>query len=783
MIQARWLWFAIAILLLAVAWPISERLSLDRSLERMFPKNDPDRIEFQQIEERFGVSQFLVFAYRDSELWAQDGSGIDRALRWRKQIEQTPGVAYALDLSRVDEMLTTLRGPSGLLGALTGVKAQRPLLDASNNLARKYRDLFTGQTHSADTDLVAIGVLLDKSQSAEIKPERTVAELRKLANTAPGGLLVGHVAMVDEGFREIELDGNRLGIYSTISLTALMLFGFRSIRWALIVVAVVQWSLVITRAILVLLDWELTMVSSMLSSIVMVVGVATTLHWMFGYQKEYEARSNESNLQIRATDALSASMSKLWQPILWAVITDAIGFASLALSRVGPVQDYGCMMAIACGVVVLGIFWLVPTLALIPLGGLPLGLQSGYALGTVPGEAWIRRMLRNLLKTVCRHRLAVIATAIVLLLVGLTGSIRLKVETDFLKNFQANSPIAQAYRAVETELGGAGIWDVMVPAPIPITEDYFDRVVEMEKELLAIQVPAKDKGGESLGLTSALSLADTDQVARSASVLRMVPIEARLLGMKQTMGKFFETLLSEPDSKDPTQSKRAVRVMLRSKERSESEQKMELIGQVRQVVDRYSAEFGSSSNRDTAVTGYYVLLTKLVEHVVADQWKSFAVAALGIGLAMTIALRSFKFAMVAMVPAILPSLVVLGVLGWLGVRMNLGAAMIAAVSMGLGVDSSLHYLFRYRQERSGGNVMESLRCSQGETGMAVLMATLALVLGFGSMASSDFLPTVAFGTLAAWTMLGGLVGNLCLLPAMVTWLEGPPAEHATERGT
>ncbi|MFM8400756.1 MAG: hypothetical protein ACKOAH_23260, partial [Pirellula sp.] len=172
--------------------------------------------------------------------------------------------------------------------------------------------------------------------------------------------------------------------------------------------------------------------------------------------------------------------------------------------------------------------------------------------------------------------------------------------------------------------------------------------------------------------------------------------------------------------------------MLRSKERSESEQKMELIGQVRQVVDRYSAEFGSSSNRDTAVTGYYVLLTKLVEHVVADQWKSFAVAALGIGLAMTIALRSFKFAMVAMVPAILPSLVVLGVLGWLGVRMNLGAAMIAAVSMGLGVDSSLHYLFRYRQERSGGNVMESLRCSQGETGMAVLMATLALVLGFGS---------------------------------------------------
>jgi len=239
------------------------------------------------------------------------------------------------------------------------------------------------------------------------------------------------------------------------------------------------------------------------------------------------------------------------------------------------------------------------------------------------------------------------------------------------------------------------------------------------------------------------------------------------LGMKQSMGSFFGTLLSEPVG-----GRRAMRVMLRSPERSESEQKMELIARVRGVVDKHREGLGSKSPDDTAVTGYYVLLTKLVEHVVADQWKSFLMAAFGIGLAMTIALRSLKFAIVAMVPAVLPSLVVLGVLGSLGVRMNLGAAMIAAVSMGLGVDSSLHYLFRYRQERfRGSSVMEALGVSQSETGMAVLMATLALVIGFGSMAASDFLPTVAFGTLAAWTMLGGLIGNLCLLPALVTWLE------------
>lgn len=773
-------------LLLAIAWPISDRLALDRSLERMFPSSDPDRIEFQRIEKQFGVSQFLVFAYRDPNLWSQDGSGIDRAMEWRKRIENTNGVAYALDLSRVDQMLTSLKGPAGFLSSLSGTKNQRPLLDSTNELAKQYRELFKGQTHAANTDLVAIGVLLDRRESASQGTQDTLAQLRNLANSAPGGLLVGHVAMVDEGFREIELDGNRLGIYSTISLTALMLIGFRSLRWAVIVVVVVQWSLILTRAILVLLNWELTMVSSMLSSIVMVVGVATTLHWMFGYQKEFDAQDDTIDPKLRASAALKASMNRLWQPIFWAVVTDAIGFGSLAFSRVGPVQDYGCMMAISCGVVLVGIFWIVPTLALLPLDRLSWDKHKGYALGTVPGENWIHGLLIKVLETVSRNYRIVILTATVLMLLGIIGSSRLKVETDFLKNFQKGSPIAQAYQAVETELGGAGIWDVMIPAPTPITEEYWNRVLDMEKELLAIEIPPKDPSGEPIRLTSALSLADTDQVARNASVLKMIPIEARLLGMKQSMGSFFSTLLSQ------SQDSRALRIMLRSQERSDSEQKLQLIAMVRQVVEKYRIALGSKSATDTAVTGYYVLLTKLVEHVVEDQWKSFCVAAFGIALAMAIALRSIKYAIVAIIPAILPSLFVLGVLGALGIRMNLGAAMIAAVSMGLGVDSSLHYLFRYRQEAQdqlkhnndnatswdettgiSNPIVDRLRASQGQTGMAVLMATLALVIGFGSMAVSDFLPTVAFGTLAAWTMIGGLIGNLSLLPALIYWLDKP----------
>lgn len=794
MIRHRWFCFGAALLVLAALLPASQRLHFDRSLEKMFPAQDPERLTFERVERRFGVSQFMVFAYRDPNLWASDGSGLERNLQWREKIESIDGVRYALDLSRIDQMLSMLKGPTSFFGPTTSVAkskvdgATRPLLDERNAMAMEYRRMFAGQTHAKDTDLVAIGVLLDQEKQQDPGNNAVLESLRSLSNSAPGGLLVGHLAMVDEGFREIERDGNRLALFSTLCLSLLMLVGFRSLRWALIVVLVVQWSLIVTRGLLVILGWELTMVSSMLSSIVMVVGVATTLHWMVGYQSEYQARDMLVGSQ-RATEALEASLKKLWWPMFWAVVTDAIGFGSLALSRVGPIQDYGCMMALACAVALVGIFCLVPTLALIPL--------SGFALGRLPGEKYLQGLLQRLLNWATRRSVGVIAIAAMLLAISLIGSMRLQVETDFLKNFQANSPIALAYRTVETELGGAGVWDVAIRAPKPITEKYLQQVLDMEEELLAIEVPSKHTNGETLRLTSALSLADTDRVGKTSPLLRLVPIEARWLGMRQAMGSFFDTLLSE-SSADATDLKHAndqanafefdegrwLRVMLRSKERSDSVQKTELIAQVREVVERYSKLFsaetpGSDPSQSGEVTGYYVLLTRLVEHAVSDQWLAFAIATIGIGVALSVALGSMRFALIGLIPVVIPSFLVLGAMGWLGVRMNLGAAMIAAVSMGLGVDSSLHTLHRYRSERSmGRSVKEALQASQGQTGMAVMMSTIALVIGFGSMAFSAFLPTVAFGTLAAWTMLGGLVGNLVLLPALV-WAFNDSTETPT----
>lgn len=776
MIRWRWIWFSISILLLVVAWPVSLRLRFDRSLHRMFAPDDPTRIDFEFLHSQFGVSDLVVFAYRDERLWAKDGNGLERLQRIRERIEAIPGVAIAMDLSKIDQMLEQLDQPFAIFRTPKGNGTRHVLLDEDNAITDAFKAIFEGQTHSRQGTLVAIACLLKPANQTTIAVRETLLNLRQIGDSLAtegleNGMLVGQPVMVEEGFDEIEQDGKRLSIVSTTCLALLILIGFRSLRWAIISIAVVQWSLIMTRGLLAWLAWDLTMVSSMLGSIVTVIGVATTMHWMLGYQRAMKSQSTPE-------EALRYSMVGLWRPIVWACITDAIGFASLAFAKVGPVQDYGCMMAIASLVVLVGIFVLVPTMALLPLAPKRFAKSLGisYELAQIPGDEPLRKCLLGILKWVNRWPVAVAFAAMVICVIAVLGSLRLKVETDFIKNFRSDAPLVVAYQAVEKELGGAGVWDVILPAPKVLSQPYLDLVMDLKAKLLALEVP----GTEPLRLTKVMSFADADHALRASPILGRLSIEARLMGMRQVMGSFVDTLITRP-----VDEQRFLRIMLRSREQAEAAQKEQLIADVRRTVDEairtdeWIVLFGDDAAASkAAVSGYYVLLTQLVSSVVADQWRCFAVATVGIWIAMSIALRSPWMALLTVLPNALPSFCILGWMGWTGTRVNLGAAMIAAVSMGLSVDSSLHYLIRFQRERSDGQrFQEAVTSSQSEIGMAILLSTLALVLGFGSLATSNFIPTVVFGITASISMVGGLLSNLVVMPALLILSLGPRSER------
>ncbi len=202
---------------------------------------------------------------------------------------------------------------------------------------------------------------------------------------------------------------------------------------------------------------------------------------------------------------------------------------------------------------------------------------------------------------------------------------------------------------------------------------------------------------------------------------------------------------------------------------------MALIGEVERVVAEHTTAESWQAVFDEAapsapgrVTGYYVMLARIVSQLIRDQWLCLIVSGLLVWLLLVAATRSLRLATIALIPNLLPVMGVLAILGLSDVRMNMGAAMIAAVSIGLSIDGSVHFLTGFQRKLARGrSPCEAVLFAQKQIGLPLLMATFALTIGFSVLAISDFIPTATFGILTAAALVAGTVANLTLLPALL----------------
>jgi predicted RND superfamily exporter protein len=223
LIKYRSICFILALTAAVCFLPGSIRLRLDRSLENMFSESDPVRRNFEQLQRTFGVSDLVVFAYRDPDLWNADGSGLIRLQGIREQLEQLPGVDSAMDLSKLNQILKQWNAATSIFSRAKS-NNDFPLLSSEDPLATAMKKLFEGQTHSPSSDLIAIACILKKPSHSTGSVTETLAAMRTItvgAGQIP--MLAGQRVMVEEGFEEIEKDGVRLGYFSIISLSLLLL--------------------------------------------------------------------------------------------------------------------------------------------------------------------------------------------------------------------------------------------------------------------------------------------------------------------------------------------------------------------------------------------------------------------------------------------------------------------------------------------------------------------------------------------------------------------------------
>jgi len=707
----RRLLLASLVLAVAAAW-LGRGLQLDRSIERMFATDDPILTPYRELQQKFGQHEIAMAVY--SEPHFKTKGALKRIAALTDQARNIPGVVAAV----------SIHDPPGAANF------------ADNARGARLREVFAGYTHNRRLDAAGIVCLLARPGAGAPPRSQTLAQLRTLIADLPSGALVGEPVLIEEAFDLLEADGKRLNTWCTALLMLTIFVCFRRWRWLLLPMVVVQMALALTNASLVALDLQLSMVSSMLSAIVTVVGVATVVHVIVRYQ-------NAESSGLRPTQSLLEAGQLLAAPICFACLTDAAGFAALMVSRVGPVHDFGLMMAIGSLMVLVSVVLAVP--------GIVVWGNRSQPAPTAKGEQRIGKFLAALLHGSQHHAGLIMATGLVACGFAAWGSTRLERETDFTRNFRQDSQLVAGYRFVEEQFGGAGVWDILLPPTPELSKDYLVRVLELEQRLCQ-DLPQ---------LSKAISIGDVLDASvgglSNLGLLAQPAISTGLTVMSAKIPEFVQAIYVR-------QSKSSqLRILLRSPEQLAAAEKNRLINQVQ---EQAQAAFPGAQ-----VTGYYVLLNDLIESLLRDQWTTFGVAAVAILLMMTLAFRSATLALVTLLPNALPVLLLFGAMGWLGVRVNMGAAMIAAVSLGLSVDGSIHYVMSYqRARRAGATLTAALQSVQATVGRAAIFATLALVVGFATLCYSEFIPTIYFGTLVSLSMIGGLVGNLLVLPLLIRWV-------------
>jgi len=738
----------LAVVLVGLSVERARHLRFSRSIDAMFDRADPALLPYARMARTFGGSEVVLAAYEDPALFTPEG--VARLAAVTAQLRALPGIAAATSL------------------ATTPLGGRIIKLDTSPS-ARRLVGLMEGYVVGADHRTAAVACTLEPlaptlvtARQQAVSRADTIDALRAIMADYPSGTVAGEPAMLRDGFAMLEWDGTVLA-WASVALTGgVLLFFFRSLRWVVVPMGVVLTALWTTRGLLSVAGLQLTMVSTMLSAMITVVAIATVTHVIVAYRLQRDAGHEPA-------EALRRSLALLLWPICGAIATDVVGFGSLVASRVGPVHDFGVMTALGAGLVLVAVALVLPFLAL--AGRFDADPRRPW------GESALELGLDRLVRRIVRHPRPILAGVAVAVTAAVAGLARLEVETDFTRNFRPDSPTVSAYEMVESRLGGAGVWDVLVPVDGPVTSGVLGRVARLE-ERLRTEVTT----GATPALTKVMSLAD---VIEAVSPISLAHVEATPLGdwaVGQALGlmqRQLPELAGALVGQDPLAGGTWLRVMLRARERQPAAAKRAIIADVRRIVAEEfpaGAAGGDGTGAETGpgggeVTGFFVLLATLVERLLADQWLTFGIAAAGIFLLLSVAFGSPLLGAVALVPNGLPIFVVLGLLGWAGVRINMGTAMIAAVSLGLSVDSSIHYLFAFRRQlAAGGRVAPALHTAHRTAGRAMIFSTIALATGFLALTTSGFMPTVSFGWLSCLTLLGGLAGNLVVLPVLLTLL-------------
>ena len=727
----------------------------------------------------------------------------------------------ALDLDKVMQEFTTspiyadlLVSRSGLVSAVQ-INLERDetyyeLLGEREALRskRKHEGLSTleqGQLKAAELAFKTHSAVALERDSAVVQRVRDIAA----GYTGHGRLFVGGVPMIAADM--VSFVGSDLVVFGSailgIMLVALAII-FRRGRWVVIPLVTCSATVLVMLGLLGALDWRMTVISSNFVAVLLIITLAISIHLIVRY-RELHALDPDGDLHERVLE----SMRLMAVPCFYTGITTIVAFMSLVVSGIQPVIDFGWMMTVGICVGLLMAFVVVPCLMLVWPTGRP-----HHHTGADPTLTGVFARLTDKFGNGI-----LVVTA---LLVGLTlwGVSRLEVENRFIDYFHKTTEIYRGMELLDSQLGGTIPLDIVINAPVvdsplPGLEDLESTEVTpvaeddpfMEDEFASD--PADDLEDEEWGEDfddgfsefsgpeenfkpsywfSLAGMRDIDRlhnhIDSRAETGKVLSLSTVFAVVKNVMGEdiggvelalvqkslpedMADMMVNPYFSADLDQARLTVRV----KETSKTLRRDDFLKRLEADME---AVLGYEPGQ-VQFTGMLVLYNNVLQSLFRSQILTLG-AVFGAILVMFLLLfRSLPLAFIALAPNVLAAGLVLGVMGLVGIPLDIMTITIAAIVVGIGVDDCIHYVHRYMREFAVDRDYHAAmyRC-HNSIGRAMYYTTLTVVVGFSTLTLSNFNPSIYFGLLTVLAMVVAVLGALLLLPRLIILLKplGPEAE-------
>jgi predicted RND superfamily exporter protein len=581
-------------------------------------------------------------------------------------------------------------------------------------------------------------------------------------------LFLGGISVItDDLIRFVKQDLKIFGIGIAFFLVVTLSIIFNKVRWVVLPMLCCVFSVIAMMGLLGMFGWKVTVISSNFISLQLIITMAITIHLIVRY-KDLLLRNPEAEQRQLILDTVSLMLT----PCLYAALTTIAGFGSLLLSDILPVRTFGWMMSAGIAVS------LTTTFLLFPAGLMLLGKEAPRAF-TARRFSFTAALARF---TEARGTLIIFGSCLILIM-NVLGVTRLVVENSFINYFKDNTEIYQGLKVIDEKLGGTTPLDVIIELEVPQTQadvraaktegqkdEEFDEFDEFEEANDEKYWFTADRMALAMKIHDYLDrLPETGKVLSLATMLKIAaklnkgqPLDNFQLALvySELPEKFKRIILKPYVSPQHNQLRFSIRI-------KDSEKSLRRDALLKKIRHDLVNELGIKEDK-LHLAGLLVLYNNMLQSLFKSQILTLGMVVLVLLGMFRILFRSLKLALIAIVPNLLAISVVLGVMGWLNIPLDMMTITIAAISIGIAVDNTIHYIYRFRYEfQYEHRYIKTVHQCHGSIGRALYYTSLTIISGFLILTLSNFIPSIYFGLLTALAMLIALLAALTLLPQLI----------------